>query len=195
MLMKKNYLRKAAAIVSASALVLSGASSVLAADTYADLEKKAIASLGEGLGAALETGAQQAGDTGNRAKVDYTLRVEDAGRSLLGMVSSTDISWLKDVMLTMDVEATDGVEAVDADILLNGEYLTKLSMFIDFMTFQEYFVLPDFSDSYLKVSMDLEEAGGGSSCACACACAGGGRAGCAKKDFYGTNLKIGERCR
>ena len=37
--------------------------------------------------------------------------------------------------------------------------------------------------------------GGGSSCACvscacACACAGGGRAGCSKKDFYGTNLKI-----
>ena len=36
------------------------------------------------------------------------------------------------------------------------------------------------------------EAGGGSSCACACACAGGGRAGCAKKDFYATNLKTGE---
>lgn len=31
---------------------------------------------------------------------------------------------------------------------------------------------------------------GGSSCACACACAGGGRAGCAKKDFYGTKLKV-----
>ena len=29
-----------------------------------------------------------------------------------------------------------------------------------------------------------------SSCACACACAGGGRAGCSKKDFYGTNLKV-----
>lgn len=28
------------------------------------------------------------------------------------------------------------------------------------------------------------------SCACACACAGGGRAGCSKKDFYKTNLKI-----
>jgi len=27
------------------------------------------------------------------------------------------------------------------------------------------------------------------SCACACACAGSGRAGCSKKDFYGTNLK------
>ncbi len=29
-----------------------------------------------------------------------------------------------------------------------------------------------------------------SSCAhsCACACAGSGRAGCSKKDFYGTNL-------
>lgn len=24
--------------------------------------------------------------------------------------------------------------------------------------------------------------------ACACACAGGGRAGCSKKDFYGTKL-------
>lgn len=29
-----------------------------------------------------------------------------------------------------------------------------------------------------------------SSCACACACAGGGRAGCTKKDFYHTNLKV-----
>lgn len=28
-----------------------------------------------------------------------------------------------------------------------------------------------------------------SSCACACACAGGGRAGCSKKDFYGTKLQ------
>lgn len=28
-----------------------------------------------------------------------------------------------------------------------------------------------------------------SSCACACACAGGGRAGCSKKDLYGTNIK------
>ena len=35
--------------------------------------------------------------------------------------------------------------------------------------------------------------GGGSSCACACACAGGGRAGCAKKEFYGTNLRIDKK--
>lgn len=35
--------------------------------------------------------------------------------------------------------------------------------------------------------------GGHSSCACACACAGGGRAGCAQKDFYGTNLKIDKK--
>ena len=159
MLKKRNYLKKAAAVVSASALILSGVSPVLAADTYADLEKKAIASLGEGLGETLEMGAQQAGDTGSRAKVDYTLRVEDAGRSMLGMLSSTDLSWLKDIMLTMNVEVKDGVEAVDADLLLNGEYLTKLSMFIDFMTFEEYFAFPDFSDSYLKVSMDSEEAG------------------------------------
>lgn len=31
-----------------------------------------------------------------------------------------------------------------------------------------------------------------SSCACACACAGGGRAGCTKKDFYHTNVKVKE---
>ena len=29
---------------------------------------------------------------------------------------------------------------------------------------------------------------GCASCACACACAGSGRAGCSKKDFYGTKL-------
>jgi hypothetical protein len=31
--------------------------------------------------------------------------------------------------------------------------------------------------------------GGGCACACACACAGGGRAGCSRKDFYGTKLR------
>ena len=31
--------------------------------------------------------------------------------------------------------------------------------------------------------------GGHCACACACACAGGGRAGCSKKDFYGTKLR------
>ena len=31
-----------------------------------------------------------------------------------------------------------------------------------------------------------------SSCACACACAGGGRAGCSRKDFYGTKLKVSD---
>ena len=30
--------------------------------------------------------------------------------------------------------------------------------------------------------------GGGCACACACACAGGGRAGCSRKDFYGTKV-------
>ena len=30
--------------------------------------------------------------------------------------------------------------------------------------------------------------GSGCACACACACAGGGRAGCSRKDFYGTKL-------
>lgn len=40
--------------------------------------------------------------------------------------------------------------------------------------------------------------GGGGSCACACACAGGGRAGCSRKDFYGTRvstLKVREALR
>ena len=31
---------------------------------------------------------------------------------------------------------------------------------------------------------------GSFSCACACACAGGGRAGCSKKDFYNSNIKL-----
>ena len=31
--------------------------------------------------------------------------------------------------------------------------------------------------------------GGGCACACACACAGGGRAGCSRKDFYGTKIE------
>ena len=45
-------------------------------------------------------------------------------------------------------------------------------------------------DDLVVSEVEASGGGGGSSCACACACAGGGRAGCAKKDFYGTNLKI-----
>lgn len=35
-----------------------------------------------------------------------------------------------------------------------------------------------------------DNSGSSCACACACACTDGGRAGCAKKDFYGTNLKV-----
>lgn len=52
----------------------------------------------------------------------------------------------------------------------------------------------DVADSSSYSSSDSgssSSSGGGSSssCACACACAGSGRAGCSKKDFYGTNLR------
>ena len=38
----------------------------------------------------------------------------------------------------------------------------------------------------------IHRGGGGCACACACACAGGGRAGCSRKDFYGTKLSAME---
>ena len=53
-------------------------------------------------------------------------------------------------------------------------------------------IMEDYFMEALEAVSAVAGGGGGSSCACACACAGGGRAGCAKKDFYGTNLKIGE---
>lgn len=42
---------------------------------------------------------------------------------------------------------------------------------------------------YRNRSISSSHGGGGCACACACACAGGGRAGCSKKDFYGTKLE------
>ncbi len=47
-------------------------------------------------------------------------------------------------------------------------------------------------DDYSSYDSSCVSSSGGcasSSCACACACAGSGRAGCSKKDFYGTNLR------
>lgn len=45
----------------------------------------------------------------------------------------------------------------------------------------------DDNDSWGGFGGGSSDSGGG--CACACACAGSGRAGCSKKDFYGTKLK------
>lgn len=45
----------------------------------------------------------------------------------------------------------------------------------------------DDDDSWSSFGGGSSDSGGG--CACACACAGSGRAGCSKKDFYGTKLK------
>ena len=47
----------------------------------------------------------------------------------------------------------------------------------------------DVIDSVFSSFFGGSGGGGGGGCACACACAGGGRAGCSKKDFYGTNVK------
>ena len=46
------------------------------------------------------------------------------------------------------------------------------------------------STTYVSHSSCVRSSCACASCACACACAGGGRAGCSKKDFYKTNLRI-----
>ncbi len=45
------------------------------------------------------------------------------------------------------------------------------------------------SHTYIHHSSCVSRCACVSHCACACACAGGGRAGCSKKDFYGTKLR------
>ncbi len=53
----------------------------------------------------------------------------------------------------------------------------------------DYYYRDRSSRSYSSRSSSSSSHSCVSSCACACACAGGGRAGCSKKDFYGTNLR------
>ena len=155
-------LKKAAAAASASVLVFSMPATASAEGvTYCDREKEALkaasAYLAEDWDQSLETSLTQSGSLASNAVMDLNLTVDEAGRSMLGMLTGMDLSWLQDVALHMDASVADSKEAVMLSALVNDSTICSMYAMMDYLAGMEYIQIPEMSPAYLKAS--LEEAG------------------------------------
>lgn len=155
-------LKKAAAAASASVLVFSMPATASAEGvTYCDREKEALkaasAYLAEDWDQSLETSLTQSGSLASNAVMDLNLTVDEAGRSMLGMLTGMDLSWLQDVALHMNASVADSKEAVMLSALVNDSTICSMYAMMDYLAGMEYIQIPEMSPAYLKAS--LEEAG------------------------------------
>lgn len=147
--------KKLTAIFTASVLTVTAcAATVPAAQSYQDAEKKALSSLIEQISEAYQAsldGYDINSLQGMTANV--TLRVDDAGRSLLGLSVPVDMSWLSDVNILYNMSVADGLEGIDGGLYLNGTELCTFQMYVDMQNQMAYYCIPELSPSYLKASL------------------------------------------
>lgn len=149
----KKLLKKMTAGIAASALILSGGSTVFAAGSYQETEKGALDKLVSGAEAYLDTYAAELDKAKAGSKATLTLTAEDAGKSLLGMVSGMDFSWLNTIAMDMDVTIQDGVEAMAVDFLVNDSALCTMNVMVDMAGLAEYIQIPELSQSWMSMPL------------------------------------------
>lgn len=149
----RKVLKKAAAGFAASALVLSGGSTVFAAASYQEAEKAALDKLVSGAEAYLDTYAEELDKAKAGSNAAVTLTAEDAGKSLLGMMTGMDFSWLNTISMDMDVSIKDSIEAMAADLLVNDTALCTMNAMIDMSNLTEYLQIPELSPSWVILPM------------------------------------------
>lgn len=149
----KKLLKKMTAGIAASALILSGSSTVFAAGSYQETEKGALDKLVSGVEAYLDTYAAELDKAKAGSKATLTLTAEDAGKSLLGMASGMDFSWLNTVSMDMDVTIKDSVEAMAVDFLVNDSALCTMNVMVDMAGLAEYIQIPELSQSWMSMPL------------------------------------------
>lgn len=157
----KKLLKKATAVAAASALIVSGTSSVFA-NSYQDAEKAALSQFIANFSTYWDTVMKEQEKAMAGSKAVMTLKMEDGGKTLLSAASGgMDFSWLN--TLTMDVTASiaDGKEASNVAVLLNDAPLCNMNVYMGMDDMIEYMQVPELSETWLKVpllaSMELSE--------------------------------------
>lgn len=157
---KKSFIKKSAAVAVSAVLTLTASAGSVFADTsYLEASKEALAELIQSVKEPIETDVSEVEQTFAGSKADISILLDDAGRSLLGLVVPTDISWLSKVGFDMDVTMQDGLEAVNARVYMNDGDICNVEVFVDSSNMVQYLRIPELSDSYLKVPMTVEVTG------------------------------------
>lgn len=157
-------LKKSAAMMTASVMVLSAPSVAMAEGmTYRDREKEALKSLSEAMAADWDESVALMAENGNasNAEMELKLTAGDAGKSMLGMFTGMDFAWLNNVSLNMKASVADGTEAVITDLLLNDAKICTANMLVNMKDMMEYVQIPEMAAAWLKLDMNqtLEEEG------------------------------------
>lgn len=157
----KKLFKKVTAVTAASALLISGGTTVLA-DSYQEAEKAALSRMTAGLAAYWDASVaqQEKAMAGSSAVMKLTL--EDAGKSLLSMLAGgMDFSWLNHVSMDMKVAIQEGKEISDLELLLNDSPLCSMKLYMDLAEMTEYYQIPELSESWVKIplmaAMELSE--------------------------------------
>lgn len=86
---------------------------------------------------------------------DITLTLDDAGRSLLGFLVPTDISWFKDVRISSDISLQkEGSQFMTAGVYMNDTKLCTIEYFFDMENMNIYMKIPELRDGYIKVNYE-----------------------------------------
>lgn len=150
----RKLLRKVTAAASASALLVSGASSVAAA-SYQEAEKASLTQLITDFSAYWDqvmASMEQSATGGGKAVM--TLKLEDGGKTLLSAASGgMDFSWLNTLTMDMTASVAEGKETANAAILMNDSPLCNMNIYMDMADMTEYLQIPELSESWLKIPL------------------------------------------
>ena len=155
---RKKWLQKTAVLC--TAMVLSATSipsATFAADSYADIEKSALAKIASEFAASYATSLEQSQDLVSGIKGDITVNIEDSGRSLLGFVAPFDVSWLNNASVTINSSFKDNKEGGSMALLVNDSQVCTLDFYFDPDTEDMYMKVPELSDKYMKVNLKETE--------------------------------------
>ncbi len=147
--------KKFTAISLAALLGLTAAPASAFAQSFTEIEQPALTN-------AISTLAQQyaqsfeefeALQSGIHEEMTFTL--DDAGRSLLGILIPVDISWFKDVRLSADISMEESTQFMTAGVYMNDTKICTLEYFFDLENLEIYMRIPELREGYIKV--DYEE--------------------------------------
>ena len=150
----RKIVKKIAAGVIASALTITGGSTVFAAESYKDVEKGAVKTLASGAEDyfSLYAKEMEAAKTGSSGKL--TLKVEDTGKAMFGAMTGMDMSWLNTIGMDIDAAVGDGLSGVKYDFLLNEGHLLTMNFLMDMTAMSEYVQFPELAENYLHIPLE-----------------------------------------
>ena len=147
--------RKITAIILASLMGISAVpATAWAADSYKETEKAAFAKAIQEMGADYAQDLAQIGDGAVKGNAEIKLSLDDGGKSILGMLTPVDISWLEDASMDTKVNLNEGTMIETMDVKVNGTKICTIEYYFDTENSEVYMRIPELNEGYIKMNME-----------------------------------------